>query len=279
MARIRTVKPELARHRLLFDLERSTGLPVRFIWAMFPTVCCREGRFKWRPWELKLDLAPYDTFDFAEALDVLWRAGQLVRYRVNGEEFGAIKTFKIHQVINNKEKPSDIPSLDSEGVEIIDPSNASTTREPRVSIATVTPLLKDQGEGKGKEGKGTGKEGEGSTDATTREIASRIWSVYDEEYQLRYQQSPVRNAAVNSKISQIAKRLGAEAPEVVRFFVNHPKTFYVSKLHDIGLCLADAEALRTQWARGKAITESDVKKYADNQTRSELFRKIAEGKI
>lgn len=142
MARIRTIKPELARHRVLFDLERETGIPFRFIWAMFPTVCDREGRFKWRPWDLKLDIAPYDDLDFAAVMDRLHAEGMLERYEHEGEHFGHIPTFSKHQMINNREAPSNIPSpQESSRV-----GHASGTREARVGHAS-------QGEGKGKEGK------------------------------------------------------------------------------------------------------------------------------
>lgn len=113
-------------------------------------------------------------------------------------------------------------------------------------------------------------------DTKTKELNRQIWEAYRDEYSFRYHVDPVRNASVNSKISQIAKRLGTEAVDVVRFFVQHPKAFYVGKLHDIGLCLADAEALRTQWANGKAITNSDIRNYEQNHDRQELLRSIEE---
>ena len=116
-------------------------------------------------------------------------------------------------------------------------------------------------------------------DPPNSDLNRKIWEAYREEYFLKYGVDPVRNASVNGKISQFAKRLGAEAVDVVRFFVHHPKTFYVSKMHDIGLCLADAEALRTQWVNGKAITNSDLKNYEQNQERANLLKAIDEGRI
>ncbi len=112
-----------------------------------------------------------------------------------------------------------------------------------------------------------------------KELNSQIWDAYREAYASRYHAEPVRNVAVNSKIAQIAKRLGVEAPAVVRFFVDHNKSFYVTKLHDIGLCLADAEALRTQWFHDKAITEKDVKRFADNNDFNNLINDIHENGI
>lgn len=113
MPRIRTVKPELARHRELYALEKSTGLPIRFAWAMLPCVCDREGRFLWRPWALKLDVLPYDDVDFDDVMSVLHQNGFVEKYEVGGEAYGHIPTFLKHQRPNNKESKSTIPSPSS----------------------------------------------------------------------------------------------------------------------------------------------------------------------
>lgn len=93
MARIRTIKPELAKHEILFELEQQLGCAVRFAWAMLFTQCDREGRFKWRPRPLKLDILPYDDCDFSRVLDAWVTRGLLVKYRVGNEWFGCIPTF------------------------------------------------------------------------------------------------------------------------------------------------------------------------------------------
>lgn len=156
MARIRTVKPELFKHEDLFDLEQKSGLPIRIAFVGLFTCCDRDGRFKWRPRALKLDIIPYDECDFSRVLDALVTRGFVVRYTSDGDEFGYIPTFLKHQVINNKESKSILPVPD-ESLYL----SMTSTRESRVSHAMVTPLFKDQGEGKGKEGKGREKEGEG----------------------------------------------------------------------------------------------------------------------
>lgn len=110
-------------------------------------------------------------------------------------------------------------------------------------------------------------------------LNSEIWKAYADAYFHRYKTEPVRNAKVNGQISQLARRLGSEAPDVVRFYVGHNKTFYAAKCHEIGLCLSDAEALRTQWAKGKAITNADLKRFERNVENHNLDRLIDEGKI
>ncbi|WP_284335418.1 hypothetical protein [Comamonas sp. NoAH] len=169
MARIRTVKPELFKHEDLFELEEQTGLPIRIAFVGLFTCCDREGRFKWRPRALKLDVLPYDMVDFSRVLDALITRGFVVKYAINGEVFGEIPSFKRHQTINNKEVASEIPAPpenlnksstctgDSRDV------HANGTREPREGHAT-------QGEGKGKEG----KEDSAELDASNSTPASPI---------------------------------------------------------------------------------------------------------
>lgn len=149
--RIRSIKPELSRHRGLYELEQESGLPMRFAWAMLPTVCCREGRFRWRPWDLKLDILPYDDLDFSRVLDAWLTRGYLVKYRVGDEWFGCIPTFLKHQTPNNRESASPLPPPD-QADEILDYRNqpltdldaqaiprvpdACPTREPREDHAS-----------------------------------------------------------------------------------------------------------------------------------------------
>lgn len=92
---------------------------------------------------------------------------------------------------------------------------------------------------------------------------SVVWEAYREAYNLRYKTDPVRNAMVNASIKQIVARIGIEeAAHVVRFFVTHEDSFYKRKLHAIGLCLQNIEALRTQWATGRAVTDTGVRREA-----------------
>jgi hypothetical protein len=145
MARIRTIKPSFFRHGGLFDAEKACGLPLRIAFAGLWTAADREGRFKWQPRELKLDCLPYDDVDFSRVLHALVTGGWLVRYEVDGALYGAIPSWKDHQVINNREMSSDLPPPNK---------NNTLTREARVEHAPPTPLVQTQVEGKGREGKG-----------------------------------------------------------------------------------------------------------------------------
>lgn len=113
----------------------------------------------------------------------------------------------------------------------------------------------------------------------TKELNKEIWEAYSKAYFDRYRVEPTRNATVNAQVSQLAKRLGVDAVEIVKFFVRHPDSFYVSKTHSIGLCLKDAETLKTQWLRKKPITKNMVREYDRNQGQIELSEAIKRGEV
>jgi hypothetical protein len=140
MARIRTIKPRFFRHEQLFEAEKETGLPLRLSFAGLFTVADREGRFRWEPRTIKLDILPYDEIDFAAVLDALAAHGFIVKYSAGGQTYGCIPTFNKHQVINAREARSEIP-------EYVEEMHAPVTH-------TTTPVqAQDEscGEGKGRE--------------------------------------------------------------------------------------------------------------------------------
>ena len=136
MARIRTVKPEFFRHHSLYVAEVETGLPLRLAYAGLWTCADRAGRFRWRPEELKLDCLPYDDVDFSRVLDALATRGFIVRYACptrndasTADELGAIPSWSKHQVINNREKTSQLPPP-PQPIDATEISDACPTRAP-----------------------------------------------------------------------------------------------------------------------------------------------------
>lgn len=109
MGRIRTIKPEFFKHSGLFDAELETGLPLRLAYAGLWTCCDREGRFKWRARELKLDILPYDDCDPEAVLEALAASGFIRRYDVDGHSFGYVIEFHKHQCVNQREAQSVLP--------------------------------------------------------------------------------------------------------------------------------------------------------------------------
>lgn len=139
MARIRTIKPTFFRHRELFELERTSGLPVRVAFAGLWTVADRAGRFRWRLDELKLDCLPYDAVDFGDVLGALERGRFVCRYEVGDRVFGHIPSWSEHQRPNAREPESTLP----------DPASACTCAHQPARV---------ERDREGEEGKGIGTE-------------------------------------------------------------------------------------------------------------------------
>jgi hypothetical protein len=147
--RIRTIKPEFFHHEGLFEAEAETKLPLRVAFAGLWCIADRQGRFKWEPRRIGVQVLPYDGVDFSRVLDALATRAFVLKYRVGDACFGWIPSFLKHQVINNRESESVLP--DPEGNIEVTPTNteefdASSTREPREDHAC-------RKEGKGREGK------------------------------------------------------------------------------------------------------------------------------
>jgi hypothetical protein len=153
--RIRTIKPEFFTHEGLFEAEASTGLPIRIAFAGLWCVADREGRFKWEPRRIGVQILPYDGIDFSRVMDALTTRGFIIKYRVNDAWFGCIPSFGKHQVINNRESASNLPECSANDA-FFEEIDALTTRESREDHA-------GKGEGKGREGER--KEGDSTPQA------------------------------------------------------------------------------------------------------------------
>lgn len=107
------MKPEAALDELLWDLGQTTGMPVFQAFVMLWCHADREGRFEWRPRALKAGCLPFWEGDFATVLDALEKDGFVLRYTVDGKTYGLVRTFKLHQAINQREAQSVIPAPDA----------------------------------------------------------------------------------------------------------------------------------------------------------------------
>ncbi len=116
-----------------------------------------------------------------------------------------------------------------------------------------------------------------NTSDEAKNLNREIWDAYRQSYESRYRVEPVRNASVNAKISQLAKRLGPDSIEVVKYFLKHNEGFYVKKLHDIGLCLSDCESLRTQWKTNTQVTSTKVKSFEKVVSQIDLANEMKKG--
>lgn len=110
-----------------------------------------------------------------------------------------------------------------------------------------------------------------------RDAARQVWDAYAEAYAQRYGEPPVRNAKVNRNVLDLCRRLPAsEAPAVAAFFVRNNSRFYVAKGHALGLLLADAEKLRTEWATGRSVTETEARLVDRTQATGNTFNRLIE---
>lgn len=114
--RSRQIKPELFADEQLGDLEQETGLPIFRAFVGLLVFADREGRFRWAPRALKGAIAPCWAGDFAKALDALASKSFIIRYTVNGEDYGYIRSFHKHQTIHPKEAASVLPDPAAHGV-------------------------------------------------------------------------------------------------------------------------------------------------------------------
>ncbi len=200
MARIRTIKPDFFRHEELYQAEIETGLPLRVAFAGMFTVSDREGRFKWKPKQLKFDVLPYDDLDFEEVLAALEKYDFIVRYVVDGKEYGCIPTFTTHQVINNKESKSLLPEPPLEKTRLLHDVNTSLT------------------EGKGRERKGR----------EHIQVASAVCEIFGKEYLLPDERLSVTAnwfKTIDYQTNQIMQVWPADvAVKQIRAYIRHCKT-------------------------------------------------------
>lgn len=144
MARIRSIKPEFFRHHELYLAEKESRLPLRVAFSGLWLCADKEGRFKWKPVQLKLDVLPYDDIDFSDVLNNLENTGFIKKYESGGKEYGWIPSFKEHQRITGSEATSEskLPCPPTTYEEI---NNKETIRKQQGNN-------KDDKEGKGREG-------------------------------------------------------------------------------------------------------------------------------
>lgn len=106
------------------------------------------------------------------------------------------------------------------------------------------------------------------------------WTAYAGAYEARYGTQPVRNATVNGQLAQLVGRIGAaEAPDVAAWYVSSRNSFYVQNGHSVGILLRDCEKLRTEWATGRQVTQTQAIQGDRTQTNANAFAGlIAEAK-
>jgi hypothetical protein len=151
--RIRTVKPEFFMHAELSDIERISNVPIRLAFIGLWCACDREGRFKWDARRLGVQILPYDNIDFEIILDILHENSFIEKYEVDGKTYGCVPSFHRHQVINNREQESYLPSYHQPDLFSSDLTRVNTGETTRADACSGEG--KERKEGKGKDSRVT----------------------------------------------------------------------------------------------------------------------------
>lgn len=115
------------------------------------------------------------------------------------------------------------------------------------------------------------------TAMANKPTGSLAWGAYASAYLDRYRTEPVRNAKVNGQFAQLAKRLpGDEIEHVVRWYVSSNASHYVRSKHCVDLLLRDCEGLRTEWATGARMTDTEARQIDQHDAGAEAARWVTE---
>lgn len=267
MARIRTIKPEFWKDGRIKRLTPACALFFIGLWNF----CDDEGKVRADALELSLNLPLFRSQDIVKYLRTLAEAG-LTQVSVDREWI--VVTNWDHQKIDKPRVPKTLKS-EIEWLEVVrethSPNTLRTFGEESSNIRRKDRIGKDR---KGKDRMVA--TGVAALEPVGPSVVSQTWQAYEEEYERLYRVKPTQNAKVMGQVAQFCKRVpAAEAPSIVRFFLSHPKSFYVQKLHEFGLCLADAESLRTQFLAQTMVTDSMLSEYRKRATETRT-RGIAE---
>lgn len=250
--RIRTIKPEFFLHEGLFEAESVLKLPLRLAFAGLWCAADREGRFKWEPRRLGVQILPYDAVDFSRVLDALASRGFIRKYALGTDVFGVIPSFTAHQVINNRERESELP--EPPAIEQNQGLDACGTRELRDDDENTD--TKSGREGKGRE-QGTGnKEGNGTGRAPS------AWNPSPEQLIVsRWFHRRPTTAWTDKEIKAwkaIPPELAADGVEVLNAAYSLPNSDGHRVRKDLGTLLNNWQGEMDRWRNFKPAVRSDV---------------------
>ena len=289
MARSRNIKPGFFTNDVLGELPALTRLLFAGIW----TICDREGRLEDRPKKIRAEVLPYDLCDAEEMLQALEKNGFIHRYETGGVKVIQVLAWDKHQNPHVKESASSLPCRSENKTS---PIQEQFSEQPLPAPAGLIPdsllLIPDSGllvtdssllipDCKTNTLFGTPLAEAIPEPVKLAKIAkppkepapsSEAWSAYAAAYFRRYGADPVRNATVNGQLSQFVGRIGAmEAPHVAAWYVQSRNSFYVQSGHSVGILLRDCEKLRTEWATGRQVTQTQAIQGDRTQTNANAF--------
>lgn len=309
MARARNIKPSFFTNEQLADNDPLGRLLFIGLW----TLADYNGNLEWKERTIKIQILPWDNCDIRALAINLDKSGLIRFYSDKDKVYINITSFTKHQNphINEKKNESLLPEFSEESRQVIDFNTLKINPEysrvvpyqhqsdpadslflnPDSFLPDSGFLIPDSGTSISKEISVPIPEGvkispppmqkikSGSSKNSNKDLSPshETWQAYSDAYERRYKAKPVRNATVNGQISSFIKRIGYdEAPHVAEFYVYHNNSFYVQKMHTVGLLLADAEKLRTEWATKTTVTQTQARQADETQARGNVWNKLIE---
>lgn len=294
MARARNIKPSFFTNEQLADNDPLGRLLFIGLW----TLADYNGNLEWKERTIKIQILPWDNCSVKELAINLDKSGLVRFYSNEGKIYLNITNFTKHQNphINEKKNESLLPVFSLESRQVIDfntltiildnfrskqyqhqidPADSLLLNPDSLNLIPETLNVS------------SGVENQPHPVQKIKSIPKKqnndlspsheTWQAYSDAYNERYKVTPVRNATVNAQLSSFIKRIGYdEAPHVASFYVYHNNQFYVTKMHTVGLLLADAEKLRTEWITKTTVTQTQARQVDKTQARGNVFNKLIE---
>lgn len=199
--------------------------------------------------------------------------GLVLLYRVGQKLYGVFVSWAKHQQIRAKRsKYPEPPASDSicqqtlANVPVVEVVVESRSRESRVEVENTTfpPPA------------GAGGPGEPDDAYDPKHPAIKaVWESYSAAYAARYGEKPVRNAPVNAAMKAFIRRVPREeAAAIAAFYVASNFGYYVREAHPVWLLNKHAEKLRTEWATGRRVTETQAKQADQRQHRGGVATRL-----
>jgi hypothetical protein len=301
MSRSRNIKPGFFTNEVLAELSALTRLLFAGLW----TICDRDGRVEDRPKKIRAELLPYDECDADEMLQALEDRGFIARYEACGIHVIQVLAWKKHQNPHVKETasilppqgivaPSQEPAPDKNSTSTVQapdkeqplPARAALVTDSLLLIPDSSPLIPDsspliprpkpktvsQAPPAPAFQRKLAPNGASARSPPKPAMTAGVWVAYEAAYRARYGVDPVRNATVNGQLAQLLRRLGHdEAPAVAAWYLASKNAFYVASGHSVANLLRDAEKLRTEWATGRQVTQTQAMQGDKTQTNLNAF--------
>ena len=206
MSRIRSIHPGIWTDVEFVGLSAFARLLYIGIW----NECDDKGIFLWSPLHLKMRILPADNVDAAALLAEVEAAGRIIRFTVDGKDFGAVKNFAKFQ---RPKKPNDIHPATPEvltfaGHGSVDGApDEEVVRNQLPTGGEKSPQMEDGGCNK-REPKGSRPSDDARPDAVTPEMIVGAWNELAKRTGL-----PTIRSLTKQRKQQIAARLREYDPK------------------------------------------------------------------